>query len=240
MKKVLIIKTGDTSPDLAGQCGDFEDWIADGLALDRENIAVADVRRGKRLPAWGRLAGVVVTGSHAMVTDNPAWSRRTQTWLADGVARKVPVLGICYGHQLLASALGGKVGDNPRGMEFGTAAVELNGAGWTDRLLGKLANPLSVQVCHTQSVLELPPGATPLAHSAGDRHQAFRVGDWAWGVQFHPEFSAQAMRFYIREYQQELTRQGLDPAQLLAQTQETPWGARILRRFAELTLRQGG
>lgn len=235
MKKVAIIKTGDTSPELAAERGDFEDWIIAGMGLPADKFAVVDVCRDVGLPARDTLAGVVITGSHAMVTDGDGWSRRVQAWLPGIVSRQVPVLGICYGHQLLAQALGGRVGDNPRGMEFGTVPVELIGRYAQDPLLGGLANPIHVHVCHTQTVLELPPGAQLLARSAEDPHQAFFMGESAWGLQFHPEFNALAMSYYIRQYRRELSQQGRDVDRLLAQTRETSWGDKILRRFGAVT-----
>ena len=239
MGKVWIIKTGSASAWLTERYGDFEDWIIAAMALGRDDVALVDVCRNDDLPPWHAVAGVVITGSHAMVTDGHAWSRRTQMWLPGVVDRRIPVLGICFGHQLLASALGGRVADNPRGLEFGTVEVRLNPAGARDVLLGGLANPMKLHVCHTQSVIRLPPGAELLAQSANDPHQAFRYGTSAWGVQFHPEFRAGAMAYYIREYRDDLARQGEDVDLLLACTRETPWGSRILRRFGALTRSPG-
>jgi GMP synthase (glutamine-hydrolysing) len=235
MKQVAVLKTGDSHPKLVAQIGDFESWIIKGLGLPDEKVMVVDVRRTPELPRSHILAGVVITGSHAMVTHQEDWSRRTAAWLPGIVSKKIPVLGICYGHQLLAHALGGRVADNPRGMEIGTVSVDLTGDGRKDSLLGQLINPLELHVCHTQTVMELPPRAHRLASSNRDSHQAFRVGPSAWGVQFHPEFNSQSVAFYIQKYRQELTRQGNDVDQLLSRVRETPWGTRILGRFAAMT-----
>jgi GMP synthase (glutamine-hydrolysing) len=150
------------------------------------------------------------------------------------VEEELPVLGICYGHQLLAHALGGTIADNPLGHEFGTLDVTLNLSGLRDRLLGGLPNPVSVHLSHTQTVLALPAGCTPLAESAMDAHQAFRVGDRAWGVQFHPEFDAHVIRAYIQNDRARLLQEGQDPDHLLRTVRDTPHGDHILRRFLEI------
>ncbi len=231
--QLLVIKTGRTLPALRATQGDFEDWVIAGLGLAADQVAVADVQAGAVLPDPRAAAGVVITGSHSMVTDHAPWSERTAAWLRAAVEQHTPVLGICYGHQLLAYALGGEVGDNPRGNETGTVAVHLNETGAADRLLGGLANPLRVHVSHQQTVLQLPGGARHLAWSDRDQHQAFSVGTNVWGVQFHPEFNAAAVHAYTEDDRELLRAEGQDPDSIHAQIAETRYGTAILRRFAQ-------
>jgi GMP synthase (glutamine-hydrolysing) len=203
-----------------------------GIAPARARVAAA--REDAELPDPGSLAAVVLTGSSAMVSEREAWSERTAEWLRGAVAGGTPVLGICYGHQLLAHALGGRVGRNPRGREIGTVWVEALPAARDDALLGELPVRCPVQVTHVESVLELPPGATLLAASEGDPHQAFAVGPRAWGVQFHPEFDADAIRAYLEARRELIRAEGRDPEALLAGVRESPCGPALLRRFAAL------
>ena len=232
MNDILIIKTGTGLPSLAARDGDFEDWILEGMQLPRNRAVVSEVWRGASLPAYGSVAAVVITGSDSMVTAREDWSERTAAWLPGAVERKIPILGICYGHQLLAHALGGKVEDNPLGLEYGTVQVSLAGAAQTDPLLGDLGTTLQVQVCHHQSVQQLPDGATVLGSSAMDAHQAFVIGECAWGVQFHPEFDAATVAICIQESRDALALQGSDPDRLLETCMDTSFGPEILRRFA--------
>jgi GMP synthase (glutamine-hydrolysing) len=234
---ILVVKTGTTLPSLLAAQGDFENWVISGLGVSPDHILVADVQSEAALPEPGDVAGMVITGSHSMVTDHAPWSERTAAWLRAAVKQRTPVLGICYGHQLLAYALGGEVGDNPRGLETGTVEVHLNEAGFADRLLGGLANPLRVHVSHQQTVLKLPIGARLLAWSDRDAHQAFSVGHNVWGVQFHPEFNAAAVRAYTEDDRELLRAEGQDPDRISAQIAETNYGTEILRRFAGLALR---
>jgi GMP synthase (glutamine-hydrolysing) len=147
----------------------------------------------------------------------------------------VPILGVCYGHQLLAYAFGGSVGYNPRGRHAGTARVHTTAAAASDALFEPLPRELVVQVSHSQSVLELPQGALLLAHTALDPHHAFRIGARTWGVQFHPEFDAEVSRRYIALRRERILSEGLDPDALIAAVQPSDHGAQLLRRFAELT-----
>lgn len=234
MKRLLILKLGSTFPDLARTHGDFEDWIARGLRLPAERIAVADAQSSDGLPAPHDFCGVVLTGSHSMVTEAEPWSEKASDWVAGAVEAAVPLVGICYGHQLLARALGGEVDYNPRGDEYGTVEVLVKEESASDRLFGGLSSRLSVQVCHAQSVRRLPPGARVLAGNAHDSCQAFAVGRAAWGVQFHPEFDARAMRAYIQDASAELGAAGKDPADLLRRVAETPEAESLLARFGRL------
>ena len=73
-----------------------------------------------------------------------------------------------------------------------------------------------------------------LAANPWDQNQAFRLGDRAWGVQFHPEFDADIMREYIGHYSETLSSEGQDPLALRATARDDPSGPAILRRFVEL------
>jgi len=234
MKPILIVKTGGTYPDMASRFGDFEDWFLRRLDRTSRPVDIAGVRAGEKLPPPERLGGVIITGSHDMVTDKHPWSERIAIWIKEAVDRRIPVLGVCYGHQLLAHALGGTVGDNPRGKEFGTVAVRLRGQALADRLFEGLPEIFDAQACHSQSVLQLPAGATLLASSDMDPHHAFCVGNYAWGVQFHPEFNAEVLQHYIRRFADDLAAQGSEVQRLLEGVRETPLSEGLLRRFQQL------
>lgn len=258
---ILIVKLGDTLPELRARLGDFEHWMAQGLQAEGApvHIEVADPRPTSLSPALHpssgsphhpaaatalpdpatvvqRRMGVVVTGSHAMVSDREPWSETTATWLAELVALGVPVLGICYGHQLLAHALGGEVGYHPQGLEAGTVWVTPTEAATTDPLLGHLtltSGAFAAPSAHRQTVKQLPPEATVLASNAFEPHHAFRVGECAWGVQFHPEFGPEATRGYVHHLADTLHGQGVDAQALANSVQPTPEAAQVLARFAQ-------
>ncbi|WP_375176516.1 glutamine amidotransferase [Marinobacter mobilis] len=241
MTRIAILKTGSTYPALSERYGDFEDWFQAALAgndSNRLDIHTIHVAEGDEPGDPGQWDGVIVTGSPALVSERAPWSEVTAQWLAMAVKAGRPVLGVCYGHQLLAHALGGKVGYHPDGRESGTFLVRLNGKAASDPLMSGLPECFPAQLTHLQSVLELPPGATLLASSDHEPHQAFRYGDHVWGVQFHPEFSAEVMRAYLEVQTPALQKEGLDPQALINAVTATPDAGSLLPRFAERVMQR--
>ena len=125
-------------------------------------------------------------------------------WLADevraiqtAVAAKTPVLGVCLGGQLLARALGAQV--HLGGVtEIGLTPIALTDAGRADPLFEGMENGLEAAEWHYDT-FAIPPGAVALAASPTCAHQAFRFGDCAYGVQFHPEVTPSMLAEWIRE-----------------------------------------
>ena len=234
MRKLIILKAGSKLPSLAQTRGDFEEWILEPMALDEGQYEVISVNPTAHLPHLSKVAGVVVTGSSAMVTDASDWIEQSAQWLKAAVEEGIPVLGICFGHQLLAHALGGKVLDNPAGIEVGTVITRLHAAAEDDPLFRSLPTALPVQASHKQAVLSLPAQAVRLASSDMDNNHAFRYGQRAWGVQFHPEFSCDIVRAYIEYYAEALSVQGVDHQALFETSQETRPSQQVLLRFARL------
>lgn len=230
--RVVILKTGTTYPQIKAQFGDFDAWFVRALA-GQLDVTVADVTQAPPPGQPGDWQGVVITGSPAMVSERAAWSEATAAWIAQAVDADVPLLGVCYGHQLLAHALGGQVGYHPGGRETGTRNVALLDSAETDPLFSKLPRQFLAQLTHKQSVLALPPGAVLLGQSDFEAHQAFRVGNNAWGVQFHPEFSDQIMKAYLEVQYPDLKQEGLDADTLVKSVRPAPEASRLLQLFAE-------
>lgn len=226
----LIIETGQPVASMRRH-GSFAHWIRVAAKLDRDDTVVVDAERGDPQPSREGFAGVIVTGSAAMVTDRHPWSEHTAAWLGDAAHAGLPLLGICYGHQLIAHALGGEVGPNEVGREMGTVRIHLHPEAQGDPLFAGLAPSFAAQATHLQSVLRPPPGATVLAHNDHDACHAFRWGAAAWGVQFHPEFSAGHMRGYIRARHDALARENRCGKRLAGEVHAAPQARRILRRF---------
>lgn len=224
---LLILKVGSTHPHIAAELQDFEHWIRVGLEDDSLPVTVVDPREGQALPAPSQVGGVIVTGSHSMVTDREPWSETAAAWLRDIVAAHVPVLGICYGHQLLAHALGGEVDDHPGGIELGTVPLTLHEAAQHDPLFADLPQQFDAQAAHRQSVRRLPDGAALLAGNNFEPHHAFRVGANAWGVQFHPEFGEAATRAYLLTLNGEVPEGAVRPTNVAASV--LPRFARVVR-----------
>lgn len=234
MKPVLIIKTGHTVQTAYAKIGDFERWIISSMQADKSNFKVVEVYQGEKLPSPDEVSGAVITGSPAMVTDKLDWSEYSAEWLRQVISFQFPVLGICYGHQLLAHALGGQVDYNPLGREIGTTVVTPLAASAGDELFGEIKTPFYVHVSHMQSVIELPSNAEILASNDFDSHHAVKFANKCWGMQFHPEFDEVAMRAYIEERQDDLIKEGLDVDALLKAVEPTPVARNILKDFYQL------
>lgn len=236
MQKILIVKTGGTFADYAAERGDFDDWTAQGMSLEDGSWVGVDVQGGERLPEPEGWAGAVITGSHDMVTDGLPWIADAAAWIRRAAAAGLPLLGICFGHQLLADALGGRAAYHPDGLEIGTADITRTRASAADPLFRGLPEVFPGHVTHSQTALKLPEWATLLATGSHDPHQAFRAGESVWGVQFHPEFDAPAIREYVRRREAELAASGRDVDAILATVRDTPESASLLRLFADYCL----
>ncbi len=234
MQKLLIVKMGETFSELRERRGDFEDWIIARLGVDSEKIAIVAPYRGDALPGTETFSGAAITGSHDMVSEKKDWSERTARWLPGVIAAGKPLLGICYGHQLIAHAMGGRAGPNPNGNEFGTADVHLTDAAFRDPLFAGLPSGLKAHVSHSESALELPPDAVLLAANDADPRHAFSLHGHVWGVQFHPEFDADITRAYLHYCEDMLTAEGQDVPALLDAVADAPHSETLLRRFGAM------
>ncbi len=227
----LILATGSAIDSVRRRLGDFPHWFRVAMGLPRDAVHVVDARYARALPEPRDFAGTIVTGSGAMVTDREPWSEAAAAWLGHATRAGHSVLGVCYGHQLLAHALGGRVDWNPRGREMGTVWVETRPEAAGDPLLGPNGSGFHAQATHRQSVVGPPAGALVLARSSLDDCHAFRIGDSAWGVQFHPEFSTAAMRAYIAARADAIRQEGQCPRRLRRDVSAAPRARAVLRRF---------
>lgn len=232
MPRLLIVKTGDAFPELIERHGDFEALFRQALAEGGFTAEVFDARHAP-LPDLAGIDGLFITGSHAMVSDAEPWSEALKPWLVAARERNLAMLGVCYGHQLMAAAFGGKSGYHPAGRESGTHEVMLTDSGHEDPLLGTLPGHFPVQLTHAQSVLRAPSGAVVLARNDHDAYQALRYGPRQWSVQFHPEFTPEVMRAYLARQVDKLRDQGQDAHALLRRVTDTPEARSLLVRFAE-------
>lgn len=235
MKKILIIKCGEAFPKIKEQFGDFDEMIMETAGVSKKNVIVSSVYQDiNSLPSLQEIGAIIITGSHAMVTNYEEWSVNLAAWLRDIQKEKIPTLGICYGHQILADALGGKVAPHPNGIEIGTTTIELTDAGKTDPLFHNLPTTFLGHATHYQSVITLPEQATLLAHNDFEHHHAFAIDDHIWGVQFHPEFSADYTHAYIDMQAEQLQKDGFDMKLLHGTVKEHEYGRELLKQFLML------
>jgi GMP synthase (glutamine-hydrolysing) len=209
MRALAIVHQRDAGP------GVFADAFRDrGVGLDQWLIAEGPP------PAEPAGYDAVLTFGGAMHTDHEAdhpWLKEEKAILAGLIERRVPLLGMCLGSQLVAEAAGAR----PRRAsvpEIGWHEVELTAEAADDPLLGGLPPRFEAFQWHSYEA-PLPPGATPLARSPVCL-QAYRLEGPAWGIQFHAEVSLQDADYWIDDYRSDpdAVRIGLDPDALRRRT----------------------
>lgn len=233
MKKLYIIKCGSTFDSIKNDFKDFEHWIIDKFENKDKNIVIINAQENEKLPTLTKKDAVILTGSHSMVTHEELWSLEVEKWLPKLIENEIPVLAICYGHQLLAKSLGGISGYHENGIEIGSVDINLEENAKDDEIFSKLQNSFKAHTIHSQTVIELPKNATRLAFNNHDKNHAFRVGNCAWGVQFHPEFDENIMNLYINEVAK---KKDLDVEKLTSKSENTHVSTSILREFERLFL----
>jgi GMP synthase (glutamine-hydrolysing) len=164
----------------------------------------------------GDFAGVAPLGGSMQSWDEQAlpFLGRQRAFLREAVDEGVPVLGICLGGQLLARALGAGVRPAER-LEAGWLAIEPTSEAAGDPVLAHLREPVGVYQWHTD-VFDLPAGAVRLARSEQSPNQAFRFGERAWGLQFHPEVDAPLFAGWMQNYPDAPAAAGIDRHELEA------------------------
>jgi GMP synthase (glutamine-hydrolysing) len=232
-KPILIIQAGcyrDTLPALQEAFGGYDRMILAAAQIPYEQAQVVRVFEDEPLPDPDTVCGAIVSGSSAMVTDGLDWIETSAAWLNKAIGQGLPTLGICFGHQLVAHALGGKVGDLPQGPEFGTIKLAFDGAWDKDPLFGGLPPVVSTEAIHFQTILEAPTGMTVMARSELEPRHAVRFTESSWGVQFHPEFNRQITRTIVESKAERYP----DMEATLARGKESLATRSVLARFRDL------
>lgn len=209
------------------------DWLTSaGLRLE-----VVRPHAGQPLPeTLDGYAALIVLGGEQGAYDAVEWFRRLESLLRKAVRHRVPTLGICLGGQLLAQALGGRVEPSERGLEIGARLVAKRDIAAEDPLFGPLPFAPDVIQYHSDEITALPAGAVLLAASTHYPHQAFRVGDRAWGIQFHIETDTEMFAGWAAQWE--------DAEELVAAVDERQEDMRevwqpFAGRFADLVLGKG-
>lgn len=155
------------------------------LASRGITLEYADLYRGAPLPDTSGAAALIFLGGPMSVNDDLPYLRREMDLIAEAAGRNQPVLGVCLGAQLIARASGARVYRNPR-KEIGWFDIRLTAAGAADPLFAGFRETETVFHWHGET-FDLPAGAAWLARSERCLHQAFRLGDSIYGLQFHLE-----------------------------------------------------
>jgi GMP synthase (glutamine-hydrolysing) len=201
--RILILKTGTTDAEVVSLYGDYDRWFCE--VFSDQECTVIRPYLNEPLPDPTGFDGVVLTGSPLSVRDDAPWMKPLGRWSVAAADQGIPVLAVCFGHQLVGEALGGLVEENPAGREIGTVTVALTDRGIDDPLFSGLPAYLTIQATHRDVLVRAPQleSVHRLAGNANTPWQAFAYGDCLRAVQFHPELSAVALRRLLTNRGQE-------------------------------------
>ncbi|MAU53814.1 MAG: glutamine amidotransferase [Roseovarius sp.] len=179
--KIGILKTGHAPEIVLGELGDYDAMFArllDGHGFEFEPYNVVD----EEFPDGAHAAdGWLVTGSkHGAYEDHP-WIAPLERLIREIRDAGKPLVGVCFGHQIIAQALGGEVVKHPGGWRVGATEYEIDG------------RPLTLNAWHQDQVVSVPPGAEVVGRAEGCEIAALRYGDRIFTVQPHPEFGRTMM-----------------------------------------------
>ncbi|CAL9626876.1 hypothetical protein SUDANB95_05952 [Actinosynnema sp. ALI-1.44] len=207
MTRLLVLQPDDSDP-----IARLGDWLTAAGA-------VLDVVKPYEQPVPETLngyAGVVCLGGAMGALDDAEhpWLADVRKLLSHAVAKRVPTLAICLGAQLLAVATGGQVRRNPQGFEVGVLLVAKRDAAGADPLFADLPWTPDVLQFHQDEIGLLPPTAELLASSPKCANQAFRVGENAYGIQFHIETTPEVVLRWAAGAPDAAASARLDPERL--------------------------
>jgi len=189
----------------------FADWLIAAGA----SYVVVKPHQGEPLPTdLSPYAGILMLGGQQVAQrvdeERFPWREASLQMLRTALSQRVPTLAVCLGSQLLAIAGGGAVERGDQGKELGHALVARRDASYQDPLFADLPMTPDVMEFHGDVITALPPDATLLASGAVYQNQAFRVGDRAWGMQFHIETEPETFAAWFEVGRERLEQKGYD------------------------------
>lgn len=203
------MKAGTALPRTKERLGDYGKLFTDAFSEPGQTWDIHDVEHGEFPADPYAYDGFVITGSRASVYEDLAWIRSLEDLIRRIHRIELPLIGVCFGHQAVARALGGEVCPNERGWNLGVRPISLIRHAGATPLFREAPSPLRIMKSHQDVVAELPPRAVPLATSDAARYEMFSVGRHILCLQGHPEFDHET----IREIIEELEKRGvLDPS----------------------------
>lgn len=176
--------------------------------------------------------GWVLTGSVSSVNDAQPWIHRLGDLLRELHARRAPMAGLCFGHQMIARALGGGVGPSPGGWRLGVATTRFVAP---EPWMRHWQSDIALYAAHQEQVLVPPPGARVLGGDAWAPVGSLALGDHVFTTQYHPELSREFLQGVLREHGDEFPPEVAERARgELRQPVDAPLFLQWLAQFLEL------
>ena len=197
--KIAVLQTGRAPDELKAEHGDYDAMCKALLGLtpaEAETFAILD-HEFPHDPASFDL--LLITGSRHGVYEDHAWIAPLEDLIRTAYGRGQKMIGICFGHQIIAQALGGRVEKSDKGLGVGLMDYDLERSDGSQ-------TPVSLCAWHQDQIIEPPQGARTIAHSSFCEFAGLRYADRAITFQAHPEFS----RAYVRDLIAQRTPSMLD------------------------------
>ena len=185
--KLGILKTDTVRPEWVPEFGEYPDMFMALLGVEDPTLEfrIYDVEEGEYPADIDEVDAYLITGSKSSVYEDKPWIARLMEFVRELDSRKKKVVGICFGHQLVAQALGGRTEKSPKGWGVGLHSYRFNEMpAWNDRQLPGF----SILVSHQDQVVRNARGAKVLASSEFCENAVCQVGDHILTFQGHPEF----------------------------------------------------
>ena len=185
--KLGILKTDTVRPEWVPEFGEYPDMFMALLGVEDPTLEfrIYDVEEGEYPADIDEVDAYLITGSKSSVYEDKPWIARLMEFVRELDSRKKKIVGICFGHQLVAQALGGRTEKSPKGWGVGLHSYRFNEMpAWNDRQLPGF----SILVSHQDQVVRNARGAKVLASSEFCENAVCQVGDHILTFQWHPEF----------------------------------------------------
>jgi GMP synthase (glutamine-hydrolysing) len=234
-RTIVILEANPPSP-IFDNTSAHASWFVEFLSrLDASlKLDIYQVFRDELPNTVDGIDGIIITGSAKEVYDKESWIKSLEQFVNKAREKNVPILGVCFGIQLIAQASGGIVAKNPNGREVGTRKVQLTNNAKQDPLFIDIPTTLTAQESHQSAVVRLPPNATLLAQNEFGV-QAFRLGNEpTWGVQFHPELSPDTLKKVVTYRKSILENEGINVDRCMREIGPTHESKKILTNFVRI------
>ena len=232
--KIGILLVGRASDDLVEKYGTYAEMLIALINSEKHDFKFKTFNILDSAFPKNHLEcdGWIVTGSPHGVYEEHFWIPKVSDLINDIYRSKIPIFGVCFGHQLIAQALGGHVEKSIKGWGLGLHTYEINNK--TD-YMGNLTEEVTLNICHQDQVLQVPEGATIYASSEFCENAGFYINDKVLTMQAHPEFLVDFIKALLSARREvTIPKEFVDPA--LVKLNSSPDSVQS-KQFAE-TIRQ--
>lgn len=230
--RIAILQTDEVEPAFQPRFGNLAGMMQSMLSTTHAeafDVQAFKVHEGEEPADLDLFDGYLLTGSRKGVYDADAWIQRLLGLIRSIHAAELKLVGICFGHQAIAEALGGVVRKSAKGWGVGVHAYAVEDGFDTGR--HRIGEHVALPCCHQDQVIELPPGARRILTNEFCENAGFVVGDHTLAMQPHPEFSTSYLECILRTLEDRLDGKFADAMESLKRNTDNAKVARYIASF---------